>query len=208
MNSHPLPGGERPLVDSSNTDGPAERVPEDWPQLRHLAVALARTLGSITAVVVLYYLLPLGKQFRWTTVLALLAGLVFVALLTTWQVRSVLRSPHPGLRAAETLALTVPLFLVLFAASYQVLAATEPSAFSEPLSRTDGLYFVVTVFATVGFGDISPVSDAARILTSVQMLGDLVVIGLVVKAILTAVERGRADRGSEARSSAVARSNG
>ena len=117
-----------------------------------------------------------------------------MAVLTAWQVRSVLRSPHPGLRAAETLALTVSLFLVLFAACYQQLAATDASAFSEPLSRTDTLYFVITVFATVGFGDISPVSAAARVLASVQMIGDVVLIGLLVRAMLTAVERGRAEQ--------------
>ena len=73
--------------------------------------------------------------------------------------------------------MTVSLFLVLFAVGYQQIAALDPSAFSEPLNRTDTLYFVVTVFSTVGFGDISPVSAAARVLASVQMLGDLVLIG-------------------------------
>ena len=29
------------------------------------------------------------------------------------------------------------------------------------MTRTDALYFVVTVFATVGFGDITPVSETA-----------------------------------------------
>jgi voltage-gated potassium channel len=47
------------------------------------------------------------------------------------------------------------------------------------------------VFATVGFGDITPVTELARILTTVQMVGDLVLIGLVLRVFLTAVERGR-----------------
>jgi voltage-gated potassium channel len=51
------------------------------------------------------------------------------------------------------------------------------------------------VFATVGFGDISPVSAAARVLASVQMIGNVVLIGLLVKTMLTAVERGRAQQG-------------
>ena len=129
------------------------------------------------------------------------AALVCLALLTAWQLRSVLRSPHPGLRATETLAVTVSLFLVLFAVGYQQIAAIDPSAFSEPVNRTDTLYFVVTVFSTVGFGDISPVSTAARVLASVQMLGDLVLIGVAVKAMLGAVERGRAEHRKEAPSS-------
>ncbi len=202
MNNHSQPAAARPRADPTNTGGRAGGRHALWPQLRPLAAALARTLGSVTVVVVVYYLLPLDDPFGWGPVLALLGGLVFVAVLTAWQVRSVLRSPHPGLRAAETLALTVSLILVLFAAGYQALAAADPDAFSQPLNRTGTLYFVVTVFATVGFGDISPVSDAARVLAMVQMIADLVLIGLVVKTMLSAVERGRAGRASEDRSSA------
>ena len=202
MNDHSQPAVEQPRADPSNTGGRAGGRRALWPQLRPLAAALARTLGSVTVVVVVYYLLPLDQPFGWGPVLALCGGLVFVALLTAWQVRSVLRSPHPGLRAVETLALTVSLILVLFAAGYQVLAASDPAAFSQPLNRTATLYFVVTVFATVGFGDISPVSDAARVLAMVQMIADLVLIGLVVKTMLSAAERGRAGRASEGRSSA------
>src|SRR5438094_848942 len=53
------------------------------------------------------------------------------------------------------------------------------------------LLLLGAVFATVGFGDISPVSDVARVLVTVQMVGDLVVIGLVLRLFLTAVDRGR-----------------
>jgi voltage-gated potassium channel len=190
MNSNPEPFAEQSRSDPGTSGG----HPPARPQLRPLAAALARTVGNVVVVVVLYFLLPLGRPFGWSTAFSLLSGLASVALLTAWQVRSVLRSPHPGLRAVETLAMTVSLFLVLFAACYQQLAVTDPSSFSEPLSRTDSLYFVITVFATVGFGDISPVSAAARVLASLQMIGDLVLIGLLVKTMFTAVERGRAQQ--------------
>jgi hypothetical protein len=69
--------------------------------------------------------------------------------------------------------------------------AAEPQAFSEPLSRTDALYFTITVFSTVGFGDIVPVTDGARVATMVQMVGDLLVVGLVLRVMLGAVKAGR-----------------
>ena len=51
--------------------------------------------------------------------------------------------------------------------------------------------FAVTVFATVGFGDIAPVSEPARVLVTIQMIADLLVLGLVVRSMLEAVRRGR-----------------
>jgi voltage-gated potassium channel len=52
------------------------------------------------------------------------------------------------------------------------------------------LYFTVTVFSTVGFGDITPKTDMARIVAMVQMLADLAVIAVVVRMILGAATRG------------------
>jgi hypothetical protein len=59
------------------------------------------------------------------------------------------------------------------------------------LTRTDALYFTVTVFSTVGFGDIAPKSEVARVVLIVQMLGDLAVLGAGIRILLGAVQRGR-----------------
>ncbi|MGP7997588.1 MAG: potassium channel family protein, partial [Streptosporangiaceae bacterium] len=53
------------------------------------------------------------------------------------------------------------------------------------------LYFAVTVFSTVGFGDITPKSEAARVVLIVQMLGDLALHGAGVRVLLGAVRRGQ-----------------
>jgi voltage-gated potassium channel len=82
-------------------------------------------------------------------------------------------------------------FLLLFAATYVVLSGSDPGSFTERLGQVDSLYFVVTVLATVGFGDIAPVTEVARVLVTAQMVGDLVLIGLVLRVFLTAVDRGR-----------------
>src|SRR4029078_12375339 len=85
------------------------------------------------------------------------------------------------------LALGVSALLVVFASTYCTVAAQQTAAFSEPISRTDGLYFTVTVFATVGFGDITPVSEPARVLAPLQMVGGLLVAGIIAKVGLWAV---------------------
>ena len=158
---------------------------------RRLLVAMLRASLTSAVLVVLYYRLPFTGVVDASTFLILAAGLVLFGAVIAWQVRSILRSDYPGLRAIEALAAAIPLFLLLFAVTYVKLADATAGAFSEPLSRTDALYFTITVFATVGFGDIAPVTDAARITTMVQMVGDLLVVGLVLRVMLGAVRQGR-----------------
>jgi voltage-gated potassium channel len=170
-----------------------EQRVEDLPAAapRRLVVrGLARASLTATVLVVLYFTLPITGSLDGSAALLLVVGLLAFAGVVTWQVRAVLRSRYPGLRAIEALAAAVPLFLLLFAAAYLRMADADAGAFSEPLSRTDALYFTITVFSTVGFGDITPRTDLARVATMVQMLGDLLVVGLVLQVMIGAVKAG------------------
>ncbi|MFJ8213829.1 potassium channel family protein [Streptomyces sp. NPDC096033] len=151
---------------------------------------LVRPVGTVALITWLYYLAPLDHGFGVLAVVALVGGLLLFGWLVLWQVGAIARSVHPRLQALEAVATAVPLFLTLFASTYFLLAQDRPAAFSEPLTRTDTLYFVVTVFATVGFGDIVPVDGAARVLTTLQMVADLIMVGLVAKVLLGAVQTG------------------
>jgi hypothetical protein len=153
-----------------------------------------RALGATAVLVAIYYLLPLDHTSTWLAATILIIGLVGFIALTVFQVRSIIRSRFPGLRAIEALATSLPLFLLLFAATYVVLAAVSAGNFGQKLSHTDGLYFTVTTFATVGFGDITAKSQGARILVTAQMIVDLVILGIGAKVILGAVTRGRQQR--------------
>lgn len=177
--------------------GPVVPVPPGVPIRRPVLLSLGRAVLNLTALLVLFYVLPLNRPVSWRTMGWLVGGLVLIALLVAAQIRAILRARYPGLRAMEALATSIPLFLLVFAAVYEMLDASDPAAFSETLTRTDALYFVVTVFATVGFGDITAVSETARVLVTVQMVGDLVLIGLVIRAFLAAVDRGRRHRQQE-----------
>ena len=109
-----------------------------------------------------------------------------------YQVRAIIRHPHSAVRAIEALAITVPVFLLLFAATYFMMEQSNPDNFNiDLLTRTDSLYFTVTVFATVGFGDITATSQVAACDRHRKMILDLLVLGLVVKVFLGAVEKGR-----------------
>ena len=164
---------------------------------RREALALLRASLTATVLVVLYYTVPVSGAMDASAVALLLGGLLLFAVVITWQIRAILESKYPGLRAVEALASAIPLFLLLFALVYFKMADLQAQAFSEPLSRTDALYFTITVFSTVGFGDIAPVTTPARVTAMVQMLGDLVVVGLVLRVMLGAVKEGRERRAAD-----------
>ena len=155
--------------------------------------------GAITAVIVtLYFILPLDGLADLPAAVTLpTALLAFVALLAV-QVRAILSSTHPGLRAVEALAICLPLFLVVFAAAYYLTSVAQPSWFNESLSRLDAMYFTVTVFSTVGFGDIAATAPATRTAVMVQMLADLAILGVGLKILTGAVREARARDGSAA----------
>jgi hypothetical protein len=89
-------------------------------------------------------------------------------------------------RAVGALATTAPLFLLLFAATYFLMAKTSPASFTDHLTRTDALYFTVTTFSTVGFGDITAVSQSARLVVTAQMILDLLILGLGIRVFIGA----------------------
>ena len=157
-----------------------------WAALRSVLIA--------AVLVVLYYLLPLDRPWDSDTAIRLLIGLLVFAGVMVWGVKTIAGSRYPGVRAAEALALILPFFLLLFASTYFVMERNSSASFTEPMTRTDALYFTVTVFTTVGFGDISPKSETARIVLMVQMLADLALLGTGLRVLLGAVQRGRERR--------------
>jgi hypothetical protein len=140
-----------------------------------------------------YFLLPMSRLDA-SLIMVLGCGLAVVTLLLWWQIREIARSPYPRIKAIGALATSVPLFLAVFATTYFLMGQADPEHFSEPMTRLDAAYFTVTVFATVGFGDIVAVSPAARAVATIQMLGDLVVVGLVAKTLLGAVQHSLSHR--------------
>ena len=161
---------------------------------RKIVQMLLRALASTAVLVTVYYLLPLDHSSRWLAITMLVIGLVLFTGLVTVQVRWVATSRYPRLRAIEALATSIPLFLLLFASAYVVMGAFAASNFSQPMTRTNALYFTVTVFATVGFGDITAKTEAARLVVTGQMILDLIILGVGVRVIVGAITRGRQRR--------------
>jgi hypothetical protein len=176
----------------TDSTGPAPDTPgKERPPVRTMVSGGLRALGTTAALVAIYYLLPLDHTSTWIAATILVIGLVAFIALVIFQVRLIIRSRFPGLRAVEALATSLPLFLLLFSSTYVVMAAVSATNFGEKLTHTDALYFTVTVFTTVGFGDITAKSEGARLLITGQMATDLIILGIGAKIILGAVTRGR-----------------
>jgi voltage-gated potassium channel len=170
--------------DGGGPSGPA-------PSRRALVAGVVRAVVSTTVLVLAYFLLPLDRLDAANPGLLLVLVVVGMMGIIAFQVWRILQSSEPTIRAGEALATTVPLLLLAFATAYFLLSQDGARSFSEPLDRLDALYFTVTVFSTVGFGDITPVSPTARTAVTVQMIINILMIGLGVRVIVGAAREGR-----------------
>ena len=176
----------------STTEAPAQHPSFSDLSLRDrrrlAAAAIVRTSLTIAVVVALYFVLPLDHGANAGAVAEVALGVLALVAIIAWQITRIVGSDHPISRAVEALALSVPLYVLLFATTYFLMARANPTTFGGPLSRTDAMYFSTTIFTTVGFGDITAKTEAARLVVTLQMWLDLVFLGLVVRLVVNAIK--------------------
>ena len=152
------------------------------------------TVRLLVGFAIIFGCLSLVPESPRPSVLLPLAIIVLLILFYMWmsrrQVRQVRNARFPTMQAIEALVLIAGMFLALFAGVYVMLSTADPGAFTEPLDHFTAFYFALTVLATVGFGDITPVTDTARLFCMVQMGIDLVFIGILVKILTGAATQG------------------
>jgi voltage-gated potassium channel len=158
------------------------------------------TIAATALVVALYYVLPV-QPLHGSPLLRTTVGIAAFVAVLAFEVRAISRHRDPVARAVRAMAIVIPFFIVDFAWIYLTLSWSHPDALGGTLTRTEALYFTVTVLSTVGFGDITPKTDVARIIVIIQMVLDLLVLGVVVRLIFdTARHRSgqvHADQGGE-----------
>ncbi len=158
----------------------------------HVLSTGVRAIATASILLALYFTVPIIHRAHQSILLRLSVALAFFIAVLIFEIRQITRHGQPMLRATVAMATIIPLFIVLFSWIYLTMSRSDPAAFGGPMSRVTALYFTVTVFSTVGFGDITPKTDVARLVTTVQMMADLVVLALVVRLILAAATRGSA----------------
>ena len=146
----------------------------------------ATTVVAFALILGVYYNLPFDHLSGERSVVRLSVVFALVVAVFVWQIRRISVAEVPELKAAEALGIVIAVFLIGFSVVYLSMSHAHFRTFSQRLDHTQALYFTISVFSTVGFGDITPKTDAARLVVAAQMLLDLLIIGVVVRMILTA----------------------
>lgn len=137
---------------------------------RFLIVGVMRTVVVLVILAFAYSAVPFGSPANaWVAIALGGLGLVAFGWIFLWQLRRVARSPRPILASIDALVMIIGAFVIFFSLIYTGIDSLAPGSFTEDLSRLSAAYFTMTVLATVGFGDITPVSDTARAVVMVQM---------------------------------------
>jgi hypothetical protein len=166
---------------NTETPGSGERLRD---ARRALVKAIGRALLWVVGVLVLYYVLPLEGASDISAVVRVVIGGALVVLVVVWQTLAVVRSNHPRSRAIDALASCVVVIVVAFALAYLNMSARDPEAFNERLERTSALYFTIVTLATIGFGDIVPRTELARVTVMIQVVFNIVILGTAVRLIV------------------------
>ncbi|MCX5212096.1 potassium channel family protein [Kitasatospora sp. NBC_00240] len=134
---------------------------------------VASVVGGFAALMIGYFTLPLeffGPErpaLSWLVFGTALTVLTVLLLRKTLQVLT-----QVGGRPGVGLAFLILLSMVVFSAGYFVLA--QDNQFNDLRTRLDALYFTVITMSTVGYGDITPTGDEARVVVILQIFYNFV----------------------------------
>ncbi|MFD3743646.1 potassium channel family protein [Nocardia sp. NPDC058633] len=153
-----------------------------------------RNGAAALCALLFYYSVPVGWVFelnawpgRVAGVVGFFAGVVGLGWLVWRRVQSYLREPTAAGGQVDGLLLIVCVVGTVFALFYYRLQHLHPDQFVGLETRTDALYYTLVTLGTVGFGDVHAVGQAARVVTMVQIVFDLVVLGTLLTIITSSV---------------------
>jgi hypothetical protein len=150
----------------------------------------ARWLAGVSAVGAICFALPVNRLEPAAQAMALMAAMAVIGVVVAFSVRDVVRllvdvaliMEELGQRARH-LAVPIVAFLLMYAvlvigfgATYRIADGMSHHAlFHGPdgpmrLTYSDALHFSIATLSTVGYGDIRPADDGARVLASLEVL--------------------------------------
>jgi voltage-gated potassium channel len=148
-----------------------------------------RSLLGLTAVLVLYFCIPVENQPD-TPLLLLNVAISAIAL---GVVAMVVAREFKRMTLGEELRFTggqllivLEIVLVVFSLTYYSLAIYGTNEMVGLHTKVDALYFTATTIGTVGYGDIHSAGQFARVLNTIQIVFDVVFLAAFVRLLATA----------------------
>jgi hypothetical protein len=178
-------------VDVGSEAGPAD----SHPTRGYLRSAIV-TFVIVAVMTIAYLSLPLndvGVSNHGLVAFTFICGVAGMGALVYWQALGFRQRLATGSVRLRGLLVAVYTAMLFFAGVYYSLEVRDPGQISGLHTRLDSIYFTVTTLSTVGYGDIHAAGQAARAIVLLQMIFDLLVIGLAVAAARAAVAEHRAD---------------
>jgi voltage-gated potassium channel len=170
--------------DDRSAGGPRAHPPQL--PLRTELRRLAEAVGAVGASTLVYYLAPGrwgGALGNWAFAAAFAGGLVLVGGFILHQVRQIRHSRLGGNGSIAGLVLALYVSVLFFAKVYDSLAVGRQGVIVGLSTKTDALYFSLSVASTTGFGDVHAVSQLARGVVIVQMAFNVGFVGVVLASV-------------------------
>jgi uncharacterized membrane protein len=148
-----------------------------------VAQSWSRPVWGFVGLLVAYFAFPVAWPdtigFSLLGLLLSLAGLFLLG----WMLVSELGHQRRGeaLRSNQALAMMVMLLAVAFSVAVFLLEQIRPDQFENLDTRLDALYFTLATMATVGYGDVHAVGQAARALVCAVIAFDVLVIASLIR---------------------------
>lgn len=159
-------------------------------RVRLMVMSAVRVIVGLASIALALALVPERPDGKVVFPIALVVvGVALYAWFFTRQIHRIRASRYPYIQAAEATILVAAMFLAVFAAFYVVISTSDPTSFTEPLDHFTAYYFALTVLATVGFGDITPVTTIARATAMVQMAIDIALVAVIVRIVFTTAKQ-------------------
>jgi len=123
----------------------------------------------------------------------ILPGMAFLVVVTVSLLRFVLRAKQVD---AEVLCAGISVYLILgllWGLAYTLVAQVNPNAFSfstpsvtaATMSGFTAIYFSFITLATLGYGDITPAADIARMLAMLEAMTGTLFVGVMIARLVS-----------------------
>jgi voltage-gated potassium channel len=147
-----------------------------------------RVRGTVVLIALLglYFAVPVEHQSSTvrlvTSLVVALICLVIAGSVFYREFRRMLRGEELSLTGLQLL-MVLEAVLLMFALGYYSLAIHQPHEMVGIATRVDALYFSVTTVSTVGYGDVHAAGQFARVVTTVQLVFDVVFIAAFARLL-------------------------